>query len=385
MNSGRQRNICILGSTGSIGTQTLDIIRQNPQQFKAFAITAGRNYELLIQQALEFRPRYAVIAEEAYYCDVAEALRGTDIEVMAGAYALEEVVTHSEIDLVLTAMVGYSGLRPTMAAIEARKTIGLANKETLVVGGELIMPLAKRYGVQIIPVDSEHSAIYQCLVGEDAPFEKLILTASGGPFRKHSLADLERVTVAEALKHPNWTMGAKVTIDSASLMNKGFEMMEAKWLFACDPKDIEVVVHPQSIIHSMVQFRDGVLKAQLGQPDMRLPISYALGLTHRVDNDYPRYDLFSRELSFERPDMERFPNLSLAYKALEIGGVAPCVLNAANEVAVSAFLSERMRFVDMPRMIESVMARFDYTLAIDADIIADVDAEARRLAQEWQA
>lgn len=385
MNSGRQRNICILGSTGSIGTQTLDIIRQNPQQFKAFAITAGRNYELLIQQALEFRPRYAVIAEEAYYCDVAEALRGTDIEVMAGVYALEEVVTHSEIDLVLTAMVGYSGLRPTMAAIEARKTIGLANKETLVVGGELIMPLAKRYGVQIIPVDSEHSAIYQCLVGEDAPFEKLILTASGGPFRKHSLADLERVTVAEALKHPNWTMGAKVTIDSASLMNKGFEMMEAKWLFACDPKDIEVVVHPQSIIHSMVQFRDGVLKAQLGQPDMRLPISYALGLTHRVDNDYPRYDLFSRELSFERPDMERFPNLSLAYKALEIGGVAPCVLNAANEVAVSAFLSERMRFVDMPRMIESVMARFDYTLAIDADIIADVDAEARRLAQEWQA
>lgn len=385
MNSGRQRNICILGSTGSIGTQTLDIIRQNPQQFKAFAITAGRNYELLIQQALEFRPRYAVIAEEAYYCDVAEALRGTDIEVMAGAYALEEVVTHSEIDLVLTAMVGYSGLRPTMAAIEARKTIGLANKETLVVGGELIMPLAKRYGVQIIPVDSEHSAIYQCLVGEDAPFEKLILTASGGPFRKHSLADLERVTVAEALKHPNWTMGAKVTIDSASLMNKGFEMMEAKWLFACDPKDIEVVVHPQSIIHSMVQFRDGVLKAQLGQPDMRLPISYALGLTHRVDNDYPRYDLFSRELSFERPDMERFPNLSLAYKALEIGGVAPCVLNAANEVAVSAFLSERMRFVDMPRMIESVMARFDYTLAIDADIIADVDAEARRFAQEWQA
>lgn len=385
MNSGRQRNICILGSTGSIGTQTLDIIRQNPQQFKAFAITAGRNYELLIQQALEFRPRYAVIAEEAYYCDVAEALRGTDIEVMAGVYALEEVVTHSEIDLVLTAMVGYSGLRPTMAAIEARKTIGLANKETLVVGGELIMPLAKRYGVQIIPVDSEHSAIYQCLVGEDAPFEKLILTASGGPFRKHSLADLERVTVAEALKHPNWTMGAKVTIDSASLMNKGFEMMEAKWLFACDPKDIEVVVHPQSIIHSMVQFRDGVLKAQLGQPDMRLPISYALGLTHRVDNDYPRYDLFSRELSFERPDMERFPNLSLAYKALEIGGVAPCVLNAANEVAVSAFLSERMRFVDMPRMIESVMARFDYTLAIDADIIADVDAEACRLAQEWQA
>ncbi len=384
MTNAKQRNICILGSTGSIGTQTLDIIRQNPELFRAFAITAGRNYKLLIEQALEFRPRYAVIAEEAYYCDVVEALAGTDVEVLAGDYALEEVVAFPEVDLVITAMVGYSGLRPTMAAIEARKTIGLANKETLVVAGELIMPMARRYGVDIIPVDSEHSAIYQCLVGEKEPFERLILTASGGPFRRHTAEELAQVTVEQALKHPNWSMGAKVTIDSASLMNKGFEMMEAKWLFNCAPEDIDVVVHPQSIIHSMVQFRDGVIKAQLGQPDMRLPIGYAMGLTQRVPNDYPRYDIFSRDFTFERPDLERFPNLALAYRAMELGGLAPCVLNAANEVAVASFLEGRMRFVDMPRMIESVLSHFDYNEGITTELITDYDAEARCLAKVWK-
>lgn len=380
-----QRNICILGSTGSIGTQTLDIIRQNPESFRAYAITAGRNYRLLIEQALEFRPRYAVIAEEAYYCDVAEALRGTDIEVMAGDYALEEVVAAPEIDVVITAMVGYAGLRPTMAAIEARKTIGLANKETLVVAGELIMPLAKRYGSRIIPVDSEHSAIYQCLVGEEEPFEKLILTASGGPFRTLTEDELQHVSVAQALKHPNWSMGSKVTIDSASLMNKGFEMIEAKWLFDCSPEDIQVLIHPQSIIHSMVQFRDGVVKAQLGQPDMRLPIGYAMGLTRRVANDYPRYDFLSQGFTFECPDLQRFPNLGLAYRAVEEGGTMPCVLNAANEVAVASFLDEKMPFVDMPRMISEVMDRCHYSEGLSLELLEDVDATARSYAREWLA
>lgn len=385
MENKRPRHICILGSTGSIGTQALDIIRDNKANFVPFALTAGRNYQLLIEQALEFRPRYVVIAEEAFYCDVEEALRGTGIEVMAGSYALEEVVTHPEIDLVLTAMVGYSGLRPTMAAIEARKTIALANKETLVVAGELIMPMAKRYGVDIIPVDSEHSAIYQCLVGEEEGFEKLILTASGGPFRLHTAEQLKQVSVAEALKHPNWTMGHKVTIDSASLMNKGFEMMEAKWLFDCPTDKIEVLVHPQSIIHSMVQFHDGVVKAQLGIADMRLPIGYALGLTHRVANSYARYDFLSQGFSFERPDLERFPNLGLAYEALALGGTAPAVLNAANEVAVASFLREEIAFVDMPRMIGEMLHSFSYQEGASLEQIEDADSKARRRATEWVA
>lgn len=383
-NTTQVRNICILGSTGSIGTQTLDIIRQNPKQFKAFAITAGRNYKLLIEQALEFRPRYAVIAEEAYYCDVNEALQGTGIEVLAGEYALEEVVEAPEIDVVITAMVGYAGLRPTMAAIEARKTIGLANKETLVVAGALIMPLAKRYGARIIPVDSEHSAIYQCLIGEEKnPFEKIILTASGGPFRHLSKEDLHNVSVAQALKHPNWSMGAKVTIDSASLMNKGFEMMEAKWLFDCDPKDIEVLVHPQSIIHSMVQFRDGSIKAQLGQPDMRLPIGYAMGLTERVANDYPRYNFLSQGFTFEQPDTERFPNLRLAYEAIAKGGNAPCILNAANEVAVNAFLKEQISFVGMTDLLQYSIEHCTFSSELSLELISDSDAEARRIAQAY--
>lgn len=378
----KQRNICILGSTGSIGTQALDIIRQNPTTFRAYAITAGRNYRLLIEQALEFRPRYAVIAEESFYCDVREALSGTGVEVLAGEYALEEVVYAPEIDLVLTAMVGYAGLRPTIAAIEARKTIALANKETLVVAGELIMPMAKRYGVDIIPVDSEHSALYQCLVGE-RDFERLILTASGGPFRGFTTEQLEHVTVEQALKHPNWSMGAKVTIDSATLMNKGFEMIEARWLFDCPTDRIDVLVHPQSIIHSMVQFSDGVVKAQLGQADMRLPIGYAMGLAERVANDYPRYDFLTQGFTFERPNTELFPNLNLAYQAIGTGGLAPAVLNAANEVAVARFLSGSLRFVDMPKLVETALDRLDLSAPCSLDSIEAIDAETRRWAEDY--
>ena len=289
-----------------------------------------------------------------------------------------------EVDIVITAMVGYSGLRPTIAAIEARKTIGLANKETLVVGGALIMPLVKRYGARIIPVDSEHSAIYQCLIGEENnPLEKIILTASGGPFRRLSKEELKHVSVEQALKHPNWSMGAKVTIDSASLMNKGFEMMEARWLFDCQPSDIEVLVHPQSIIHSMVQFRDGAVKAQLGMPDMRLPIGYAMGLTERVVNDYPRYNFLSQDLSFEAPDMERFPNLKLAYESIEQGGNMPCILNAANEVAVASFLSGRCSFVGMTDMLRHTMAHCPFESSINLDILEETDSQARAIAEKY--
>lgn len=378
-----KRHIAILGSTGSIGTQTLDIIRANPEDFEVYAITAGRNADLLIQQAIEFVPRYAVIADESQYSTVAEALSGSVTQVLSGAKAIEEVVTHEVVDLVITAMVGYSGLRPTLAAVRHGKTIGLANKETLVVAGELIMPLARQHGARIIPVDSEHSAIYQCLIGEEERFERLILTASGGPFRTYAREDLEHVRVDQALKHPNWVMGSKVTIDSASLMNKGFEMMEAKWLFDCDPSEIDVLVHPQSIIHSMVQFRDGVVKAQLGIPDMRLPISYALGLTRRIPNDYPRYDFLSQGFTFELPDTERFPNLALAYRAVELAGNAPCVLNAANEVAVAAFLCEQISFTDMSRLIAQMLDERVHVGEIDLDILEQTDAEVRRLSWEW--
>ncbi|KGN83488.1 1-deoxy-D-xylulose-5-phosphate reductoisomerase [Porphyromonas sp. COT-290 OH860] len=378
-----KRHIAILGSTGSIGTQTLDIIRANPEDFEVYAITAGRNADLLIQQAIEFAPRYAVIADESQYSTVAEALSGSSTQVLSGAKAIEEVVTHEVVDLVITAMVGYSGLRPTLAAVRHGKTIGLANKETLVVAGELIMPLARQHGARIIPVDSEHSAIYQCLIGEEERFERLILTASGGPFRTYAREDLEHVRVDQALKHPNWVMGAKVTIDSASLMNKGFEMMEAKWLFDCDPGEIDVLVHPQSIIHSMVQFCDGVVKAQLGIPDMRLPISYALGLTRRIPNDYPRYDFLSQGFTFELPDTERFPNLALAYRAVELAGNAPCVLNAANEVAVAAFLCEQISFTDMSRLIAQMLDGRVHVGEIDLDILEQTDAEVRRLSWEW--
>lgn len=378
-----KRNIAILGSTGSIGTQTLDIIRNNPSRFEAFAITAGNNADLLIAQALEFAPRYVVIANETLYSRVAEALKHTSTTVLAGSRAIEDVVTATEIDLVITAMVGYSGLRPTLSAIKHGKRIGLANKETLVVAGALIMPLAKQYNVDIIPVDSEHSAIYQCLVGETTRPERLILTASGGPFRMLSREDLKHVTVAQALKHPNWSMGAKVTIDSASLMNKGFEMIEAKWLFDCRPEEIEVVVHPQSIIHSMVQFADGSIKAQLGIPDMRLPISYALGLSERIPNAYPRYDFFSQNFSFERPDMARFPNLSLAYYAIEKGGNLPCILNAANEIAVDAFLQEKLSFVGISSLIQRALESYPHTADTTLETLEHTDQEVRILCRDF--
>lgn len=379
------KQIAILGSTGSIGTQTLDIIRDNPQSFSVFALTARNNADLLIQQALEFAPRYVVISNTDLYPKVKEALAHTSTVVCSGSEAIEAVVTEAEIDLVITAMVGYSGLRPTLSAIAHGKDIGLANKETLVVAGEMIMPLAQAKGVTIIPVDSEHSAIYQCLQGEQSSLEKIILTASGGPFRTFSSTELEDVTVAQALKHPNWSMGQKVTIDSASLMNKGFEMIEARWLFDCAATKIDVVIHPQSIIHSMVQFCDGSIKAQLGIPDMRLPIGYALGMGQRIANDYPRYDFFSQGFSFERPDIERFPNLALAYEAVAQGGNMPCVLNAANEIAVEFFLSGQIGFVQMSVLIRRAMDTYPYQSQIDLTTLEHTDREVRELCKHWVA
>lgn len=378
------KQIAILGSTGSIGTQTLDIIRENPDQFAVFALTGYNNADLLIRQALEFVPRYVVIANADLYSNVAEALAHTSINVCAGHESIEEVVTAPEIDFVVTAMVGYSGLRPTLAAVEAGKDIGLANKETLVVAGEIIMPVAEAKGVKIIPVDSEHSAIYQCLAGETSPVEKIILTASGGPFRSLSANELQHVTVQQALKHPNWSMGRKVTIDSASLMNKGFEMIEARWLFDTLPSKIDVVIHPQSIIHSMVQFCDGAIKAQLGIPDMRLPIGYALGMGQRLVNDYPRYDFFNQGFfSFERPDTSRFPNLELAYHAIQQGGNMPCVLNAANEIAVEAFLDGRISFVGMSMLISKAVEQYPHRPSVDLFTLEQTDSEVRGLCRQW--
>lgn len=386
---GPKRRIALLGSTGSIGTQALDIIRDHREEFEATLLVARSSVDLLIAQAREFHPRAVVIADESLYTSVHEALSPLGIEVYAGSTAIEEAVQHPDIDIVLTAMVGYAGLRPTMAAIRAGKTIALANKETLVVAGELIIREAKAHQARIIPVDSEHSAIYQCLVGEDtgteSSVEKILLTASGGPFRGYSTTKLEQVTVEQALRHPNWVMGAKVTIDSASLMNKGLEMIEARWLFDVNPEDIEILVHPQSIIHSMVQFRDGSIKAQLGQPDMRLPISYALGLTERVANSYPRLDFTQYSFTFERPDMETFPNLGLAYEAIHRGGTAPCVLNAANEIAVAAFLEGRIGFRRMSELIEHALTTHTTTPHYDLESLEGIDLEVRRHSTEWLA
>lgn len=386
---GSKRRIALLGSTGSIGTQALDIIRDHREEFEATLLVARSSVDLLIAQAQEFHPRAVVIANESLYTSVHEALSPLEIEVYAGSTAIEEAVQHPDIDIVLTAMVGYAGLRPTMAAIRAGKTIALANKETLVVAGELIIREAKAHQARIIPVDSEHSAIYQCLVGEDtgteSSVEKILLTASGGPFRGYSATKLEQVTVEQALRHPNWVMGAKVTIDSASLMNKGLEMIEARWLFDVSPEDIEILVHPQSIIHSMVQFRDGSIKAQLGQPDMRLPISYALGLTERVANSYPRLDFTQYSFTFERPDMETFPNLGLAYEAIHRGGTAPCVLNAANEIAVAAFLEGRIGFRRMSELIEHALTTHTTTPHYDLESLEGIDLEVRRHSTEWLA
>lgn len=351
------RKIAVLGSTGSIGTQTLDIIAENQSDFRATLLTAGKNWKLLALQARKFLPRKVVIADEEYYPMLKDALADLPVEVECGADAIAEAVTAPDIDMVVTAMVGYSGLAPTVSAIKARKTIALANKETLVVAGEIITSLASSNGVDIIPVDSEHSAIFQCLRGEDRrKVRKIILTASGGPFRTKSIDELKDVTVADALNHPNWSMGNKVTIDSASMMNKGFEMIEAKWLFNAAPSEIEIVVHPQSIVHSMVEFSDGAIKAQLGEPDMHIPIGYALGFPDRiVSSSQPLPLAHYSTLTFEAPDFNKFPLLGFAFEAITKGGNMPCILNAANEKAVAAFLQGRISFIDMPVLAEKVM------------------------------
>ncbi|MGF7078229.1 1-deoxy-D-xylulose-5-phosphate reductoisomerase [Mucilaginibacter sp. UYCu711] len=381
--SNQIKNIAILGSTGSIGTQALEVIGENPSLFKAYLITANNNAHLLIQQALQFKPAYAVICDESKYAEVKQALAKTDTEVLAGINAISDVVTDAKIDIVLTAMVGFAGLEPTIAAIKAGKTIALANKETLVVAGELITELAKQHGVTILPVDSEHSAIYQCLVGEENnKIEKIILTASGGPFRGKTAADLANVTREHALKHPNWVMGAKITIDSATLMNKGLEVIEAKWLFDLRADQIDVIVHPQSIVHSLVQFEDGSIKAQMGLPDMKLPIQYALASPNRLKNNFTRFNFTDYpQLTFEKPDIMTFRNLGLAFDALNKGGNMPCIINAANEIAVAAFLSNSVTFLAMSTLIESCMQNISYQSQPTLDDYLNTDKETRIFAQ----
>ena len=379
------KRIALLGATGSIGTQALDVIRAHPARFAVAALSAQSNAELLIAQAREFRPAVVVIGYESKYATVKTALANQpETEVVAGAAALTEAAARPDSDLVLTAMVGYAGLLPTVAAIRAGKDIALANKETLVVAGQLITQLVKQHGVRLLPVDSEHSAIFQCLVGEEQnPVEKIILTASGGPFRGRTAAALATVTKAQALKHPNWDMGAKITIDSASLMNKGLEVIEAKWLFGLTDEQIEVVVHPQSIVHSLVQFRDGSLKAQLGLPDMKLPIQYALGYPERLPSAFPRFSFLDYpQLTFEPADTATFRNLPLAFAAMRRGGNAPCVLNAANEVAVAAFLRDEVGFLEMSDLVESCLTKVSYLAAPSLDDYVATDRETRRVARE---
>lgn len=379
-----KKHTAILGSTGSIGTQALEVIAANPENFEVEVLTAQNNAELLIQQAKEFKPNAVVIVNEDFYPQVKEALVPLDIKVFAGEKSLASIVQMDSIDMVLTALVGYSGLKPTIKAIEAGKNIALANKETLVVAGELITQLAREKGVNIYPVDSEHSAIFQCLVGEfDNPIEKIILTASGGPFRGKKRHELKSVTKAQALKHPNWTMGAKVTIDSASLMNKGLEVIEAKWLFSLKPEQIEVIVHPQSIVHSLVQFRDSSIKAQLGLPDMRLPIQFALGYPQRLKADFPRFDFaLYPSLTFEPPDTETFRNLALAFQAMATGGNMPCVLNAANEIAVQEFLKDNIGFLQMSEVVERCLEKISYVSKPTFEDYVETDRETRQLAGE---
>lgn len=353
-----KRKLAILGSTGSIGTQALDVVREHPDKFEVYAITANNSLDLLIRQAREFQPEIVVIANDDKYIALKEALSDLPIKVWGGADSISQVVQDESIDIVLTAMVGYSGLAPTISAIKAKKTIALANKETLVVAGELITSLAMEYRVPILPVDSEHSAIFQCLNGENSPIEKILLTASGGPFRTYSPEQLQKVTKAQALKHPNWDMGAKITIDSATMMNKGFEMIEAKWLFGVTPAQVEVVVHPQSIIHSMVQFEDSSIIAQLGMPDMRLPIQYAFAYPNRLKSNFERLDIFKlATMTFEPADMTRFRNLAFAFEAANVGGNMPCIVNAANEIVVDAFLKEKVGFLEMSDIIEKTMQK----------------------------
>lgn len=393
--------IAILGSTGSIGVQALQVVREQPEHFQVELLTCGNNCDLLIEQALEFKPNAVVIGNESRYAEVRDVLFPQGIKVFAGADALEQAVRMEGIELVLTALVGYAGLRPTLAAIDAGKHIALANKETLVVAGELVTKAAREKGVNIYPVDSEHSAIFQCLVGEwHNPIEKVILTASGGPFRGRTRAHLAQVKKADALKHPNWEMGAKITIDSASLMNKGLEAIEAKWLFNLNKDQIEIIVHPQSIIHSMVQFRDGSMKAQMGLPDMKLPIQYAMAYPERLPTSWPRLNFFEAgippvslgegqgvrapfsSLTFEKPDLETFQNLALALDAMAKGGNAPCVLNAANEVAVELFLQERIGFLEMSDLVAHCLATLPHLSKPTIKDLEASDAETRRVAYE---
>ena len=378
------KNIAILGSTGSIGTQTLDVIRANPDRYRVVVLTAQRNAELLITQALQYKPELVVICDDTKYALVRDALAGQDIQVLAGEDALCEAATLPSAHLVITAIMGSVGLRPTVAAIQAKKDIGLANKETLVVAGSLVTQLAKANGVKILPVDSEHSAIFQCLVGESySSIEKIYLTASGGPFRGKDSTFLSGVTKAAALKHPNWVMGAKITIDSASLMNKGLEVIEAKWLFDLEADQIDVIVHPQSIVHSLVQFTDGSIKAQMGLPDMKLPIHYAMAYPERVITDFPRFNFMDYpQLSFEQPDLTTFRNLELAYRAMKQGGNMPCIINAANEIVVAAFLEERIGFLEMSDVIERCMQDMRFIAEPDLNNFLETDAHTRIFARE---
>lgn len=378
-----KRKICILGSTGSIGTQALQVIEEHSDLFEAYVLTAGNNADLLISQARKFVPCAVVIADESKYDQVREALTDLPIQVYAGSEALCQVVAMEPVDMVLTALVGFSGLRPTIAAIKAGKPIALANKETLVVAGELITALCQEYNVPMLPVDSEHSAIFQSLMGEESPIEKIILTASGGPFRKFTLDEMKDVTAAQALKHPNWDMGAKITIDSASMMNKGFEVIEAKWLFDVDADRIQVVVHPQSIVHSAVQFQDGAVKAQLGAPDMRVPIQLAMSYPVRLESSFPRIDWWDMQvLTFERPDLERFPCLAMAYEAIRRGGNAACVVNAANEVVNLAFRQDKCGFLQMAEVIAKTLERVPYIKEPSLEDYLETDRIARITATE---
>lgn len=379
-----KKGIAILGSTGSIGTQALEVIEAYPDKFDLQILTANRNADLLIEQAIEFKPAAVVIVDEDQYTKVKDALWDHDIQTYAGVDSLEQVVTYNEVDIVLTALVGYAGLKPTLAAIDAGKSIALANKETLVVAGELVTEQAKQKGVNIYPVDSEHSAIFQCIVGEfHNPIEKIYLTASGGPFRGMTTNELQNVTKAQALKHPNWDMGAKITIDSASLMNKGLEVIEAKWLFNLKPEQIDVIVHPQSIVHSIAQFEDGSMKAQMGLPDMKLPIQFAFTYPERLKTDFERFNFLNYpELTFEQPDRDTFKNLNLAFKAMDLGGTAACALNAANEIAVQLFLEDKIGFLDIAEINERTM--YDTSL-IEKPTLQDyiaTDSNARELARK---
>lgn len=379
------KKIAILGSTGSIGTQALEVVREHPDEFEVEVLTAGKNVDLLIRQAREFQPNVVVIEDETAYSKLSEALKELPVQVYAGKEAIDQVVEMGSIDMVLMAIVGFAALHPSIGAIRAGKPIAIANKETFVVAGELVTRLAREKGVNLYPVDSEHSAIFQCLVGEfNNPVEKIILTASGGPFRGKDRDFLQNVSIKEALNHPNWAMGQKITIDSASMMNKGLEVIEARWLFGLKAEQIEVVVHPQSVIHSMVQFADGSIKAQMGLPDMKLPIQFALSFPKRLKNSFPRFDFANYpSLTFEQPDMQNFRNLALAYEALKKGGNMPCILNAANEVAVDAFLQEKISFLQISDLIERSMKSIDFIAHPSYEDLKLSDMETRKKAVDF--